>query len=395
MQKSRLVWKKILTGYERTFSSDCSPRGVKLKKILLLKKRTRYELEKLSYPQLSYDEYDRCLRIRGTDLESLLQTTKIHQQLSDKLESNLRNAGFQVDVIDRTQYTPDAIEWADLIVTAGGDGTFLIAASEIQNRDKPLLGFNTNPSKSTGYLCLPCSVNNEAVVNRLKNDDFLWKFRTRIEVKLTGQFLKPDPERIGLQNKIAFDCPDVLFNQGAPAQSKILPSKALNEVFFAEKRPSLVSNFIVSLPGRPRTHVKCSGVCVSTGTGSTSWHMSMNRISLSKVHKLLELAKIESSPDHLVELMTAFNDSLQFPYDDPRVHYTIRDMIVSPITPDPSGILPGDFTTAISVASKCYTADVVVDGTHAWPFNDGTQAELSTRPEIALRTLHFPNLSFE
>ncbi|CAB0006434.1 unnamed protein product [Nesidiocoris tenuis] len=320
--------------YERTFSSDCSPRGVKLKKILLLKKRTRYELEKLSYPQLSYDEYDRCLRIRGTDLESLLQTTKIHQQLSDKLESNLRNAGFQVVVIDRTQYTPDAIEWADLIVTAGGDGTFLIAASEIQNRDKPLLGFNTNPSKSTGYLCLPCSVNNEAVVNRLKN------------------------------------------------------------VFFAEKRPSLVSNFIVSLPGLPRTHVKCSGVCVSTGTGSTSWHMSMNRISMTKpvANTLLPSNFIKIVVINAQKIHEFFCKYLP---DDPRVHYTIRDMIVSPITPDPSGILPGDFTTTMSVASKCYTADVVVDGTHAWPFNDGTQAELSTRPEIALRTLHFPNLSFE
>ena len=30
--------------------------------------------------------------------------------------------------------------WADLIVTAGGDGTFLMAAGRVLNRNKPVVG---------------------------------------------------------------------------------------------------------------------------------------------------------------------------------------------------------------------------------------------------------------
>ena len=47
------------------------------------------------------------------------------------------------------------IDWADVIVTTGGDGTFLMAACRIQDREKPIIGFNTDPTRSEGYLCLP------------------------------------------------------------------------------------------------------------------------------------------------------------------------------------------------------------------------------------------------
>lgn len=68
----------------------------------------------------------------------------------------------------------------------------------------------------------------------------------------------------------------------------------------------------MDVPGNVRTKVKCSGVCVSTGTGSTSWHMSINRLSLAKVHRILEIAKVEKSPAEVFDITTTFNDSLQF-----------------------------------------------------------------------------------
>ena len=38
---------------------------------------------------------------------------------------------------------------------AGGDGTFLMAASKILNPSKPIVGFNTDPTRSEGHLCMP------------------------------------------------------------------------------------------------------------------------------------------------------------------------------------------------------------------------------------------------
>ena len=38
--------------------------------------------------------------------------------------------------------------WADMVVTTGGDGTFLMGSSKILNRGKPVIGINTDPTRS-------------------------------------------------------------------------------------------------------------------------------------------------------------------------------------------------------------------------------------------------------
>ena len=55
-----------------------------------------------------------------------------------------RSRGVEVRVVNREGYTDDVVEWADTIFSAGGDGTFLIAAAKVKNH-KPVIGFNTDP----------------------------------------------------------------------------------------------------------------------------------------------------------------------------------------------------------------------------------------------------------
>ena len=45
------------------------------------------------------------------------------------------------------------------------------------------------------------------------------------------------------------------------------------------------------------TNVKCSGLCVSTGTGSTSWHLSINRLPVQSVTELLRLLDVDATED--------------------------------------------------------------------------------------------------
>ena len=47
----------------------------------------------------------------------------------------------------------ESVRWADILIPAGGDGTFIMTASKVTD-DKPVLGVNTYPSGSAGYLCL-------------------------------------------------------------------------------------------------------------------------------------------------------------------------------------------------------------------------------------------------
>ena len=46
-----------------------------------------------------------------------------------------------------------AEEGIELVLSLGGDGTFLKTASMIKNRQMPILGVNTDPQRSVGCLC--------------------------------------------------------------------------------------------------------------------------------------------------------------------------------------------------------------------------------------------------
>lgn len=56
----------------------------------------------------------------------------------------------------------------------GGDGTFLLAASKIRNNIKPVIGFNSDPNRSEGHLCLPkkYSADIRYAVERLQSVSF-------------------------------------------------------------------------------------------------------------------------------------------------------------------------------------------------------------------------------
>lgn len=59
---------------------------------------------------------------------------------------------------------------ADVVVPIGGDGTFLSAASNVLNNKKPVIGFNSDPNRSEGHLCIPkqYSQNVKAAVEKLQ-----------------------------------------------------------------------------------------------------------------------------------------------------------------------------------------------------------------------------------
>ncbi|ESP03459.1 hypothetical protein LOTGIDRAFT_171397 [Lottia gigantea] len=56
-------------------------------------------------------------------------------------------AGIEARVVNRWQFHTEAINWADVIFSAGGDGTFLLAASKIMDKSKPIIGINTDPER--------------------------------------------------------------------------------------------------------------------------------------------------------------------------------------------------------------------------------------------------------
>ena len=86
------------------------------------------------------------------------------------MNSAFAAAGVQTKVVTRLDYTNENLEWADAVVTTGGDGTYLLGATRIRNNSKPLIGFNSDPMRSKGHLCIPkkYSINAAEAVEKLK-----------------------------------------------------------------------------------------------------------------------------------------------------------------------------------------------------------------------------------
>lgn len=92
--------------------------------------------------------------------------------------------------------------------------------------------------------------------------------------------------------------------------------------------------------------------------------------------------------------------------EDPRLCYSIREQICVGVWPNPKGFESRDFAQNLYIKSRCIDASefhnrhtqpsqlfnislsgLVIDGSIAYPFNDGTKAMLEVLPEDALLTV--------
>ncbi|RWS22351.1 NAD kinase domain-containing protein 1-like protein, partial [Leptotrombidium deliense] len=346
------------------------------------------------------------LNKRGSCYKSLLHHHNIHSQNRDNVIRELRNDGIEVKIVNRFEYTKECIDWADLIVTTGGDGTYLMAASKVLSRNKPVIGVNSDPSRSIGYLCLPPNYtsNFKEALKKLKNGEFEWTYRQRIKVTLHSEDAMDDP--IELHNQMLLhpeyrylDLESTQMNridesdhedESVGVKTRVLPVRALNEVFVGECLSSRVSYYEFAIDKAPRTKLKSSGMTICTGTGSTSWSLNINKVSPGAVKTLFDIIKEEThcdlphDPSIIQRVSQRFNNSLIFDSSRPVMAYTVRDPI-----------LMGTETTAntrgwaqnIEVRSRMFDACVVIDGGLSYKFNDGAIAEFTICEEDALKTV--------
>ena len=136
----------------------------------------------------------------------------------------------------------------DLVISLGGDGTLMEVAWRLKSRP-PLLGINSDPSKSVGALCAGSVADLPGILDRLEAGELVPSSLNRIRVRLNGQ------EVIG---------------------------PCLNDVLFAHLCPAGLSRFEMAImpcdqvwdasleSTGPFQHYRCSGIWVSSGAGSTA-----------------------------------------------------------------------------------------------------------------------------
>ena len=173
----------------------------------------------------------------------------------DALLSDLQEATFEVyEIRSKADVRPET----DLVLSMGGDGTFLSAAHVVADIGLPILGVNFG---RIGFLC---ENRPEAVRKALVEGDFRIEYRTVLNATLKG----PEARRtIGM-----------------------LPY-SVNEVAL-HRSGSAVLGINVSIDGEPLPTYWADGLIVATSSGSTAYSLSVGGPICMPDTKALVLAPI-------------------------------------------------------------------------------------------------------
>ncbi|XP_032424993.1 NAD kinase 2, mitochondrial isoform X3 [Xiphophorus hellerii] len=387
--------------------SSTEPRtGFKPDRVAVVTKTTRYEFEqqRYRYAGLSEEDLKQLLAMKGSSYSGLLERHNIHTSNVEHIVQSLQSAGMEVRVVRRGEYDDEVVRWADAIVSAGGDGTMLLVASKVLNKDKPVVGVNTDPERSEGHLCLPVRYTHAfpEALERLCRGEFRWLWRQRLRLHLEGTGINPTPvdlheQQLSLeQHNRAHRISTVERQQRAgalhPAYSKpsLLPVRSLNEIFIGESLSSRASYYEISVDGGPWEKQKSSGLSVCTGTGSKAWSFNINKLAEQSVEEVLRIGMSQAGVDlplsrELVGKVTDdYNASLVFAPDEPRLFYSVREPISNRVF---SSSRQRGFASRVCVRSRCWDACMVVDGGTSFEFNDGAIATVTVSEEDRLRTV--------
>lgn len=141
-----------------------------------------------------------------------------------------------------------------------------MAASKIFRKDKLVIGINSDPSRSVGYLCLQpnYSTNFKPALEKLASGNFRWIYRQRIRISVKGENALDPPAELHNQQLLHpefryLDLETHPLNRrsSSPHRSEceyeyqILPVRALNDVFVGEGLSSRVSYFELKVEDKP------------------------------------------------------------------------------------------------------------------------------------------------
>lgn len=121
----------------------------------------------------------------------------------------------------------------DLIITLGGDGTFLEASRNI--KDQVIIGVNSAPNFSIGKLCVGNMKNFEQMIRRVAHQKFSLSHWPRLRLNLEGH---------------------------------VRPVDCVNDILICHNNPAAMSRYYLKI-GNIKEEQRDSGLWISTPAGST------------------------------------------------------------------------------------------------------------------------------
>ena len=138
---------------KRLFSTDKKHKGANgidkaelLSDVLLVQKTPRYE--RLKDGEIINHPY-----VQDVLIHNWIEANNLHFELAEKFEKVLREQVGKLTISQEWPLTSKDTKGKSLVISLGGDGTYLRTASMILNDKVPLLGINSDPKRSSGVLC--------------------------------------------------------------------------------------------------------------------------------------------------------------------------------------------------------------------------------------------------
>lgn len=392
----------LVLGVRNVFTNSSEGNaGFKPAKVAVVTKTTRCEFEqqRYRYSGLSEQDLKQLLAMKGSSYSGLLERHSIHTKNVEHIVDSLRKEGIEVRLVKRGEYNEEIVQWADAIVSAGGDGTMLLVASKVMDRFKPVVGVNTDPERSEGHLCLPVRYTSSfpEALQKLQRGEFRWQWRHRSRIYLEGTGINLTPvdlheqqmslEQHSKAHRISMNSSH---KSGETSGPHLLPVRALNEVFIGESLSSRASYYEISVDDGPWEKQKSSGVNVCTGTGSKAWSCNINKLAFQAVEDVLKMGNklaglnLTLDKEQIEKVTEEYNESLVFNPEEPKMFFSVREPIVNRVF---SSSRQRGFTTKVCVRSRCWDACMVVDGGTSFEFNDGALATIQMNEDDALLTV--------
>lgn len=202
---------------------------MKLNKVLVVFKKSTLQLQALEYKE------PRFLRLLSEGHQSVAKVKSAHEQHTGTLETvekELAARSISFHSFHRADVQTVSNDY-DLIITVGGDGTFLDASHKL--RTMPILGVNSAPGTSFGHFSIANRNNFGEIIDKILADELKLERLLRLQLSING---------------------------------KVLPELVLNEVLVAHSNPAGTSRYIIRIGCREEDQ-RSSGVWIGTPAGST------------------------------------------------------------------------------------------------------------------------------
>ncbi|MBI2581150.1 NAD(+)/NADH kinase [Candidatus Woesearchaeota archaeon] len=209
-----------------------------MRNVLVVYKKSVYEL----YSNSPDEELKEFMAENNTDVERMKSSHEAQQRSLETIMQGLNRAGISHDAIYRAELEKKGIGSSDLVISVGGDGTFLEVSHYLVTPDVPILGVNSDPNASTGFFTYAAADNFEMALEEIEEGKAPLTMLNRLEIMLNG---------------------------------KKIPEPVLNDILVAHTNPAAMTRYTLIADGNAR-EVRSSGLLVCTAAGSTAWMYQEN-----------------------------------------------------------------------------------------------------------------------